>query len=214
MTNSVSLFGKTILVSSAVFLAGFGMVDSGHALQPRQAFLADGKLPYGTEVRQTTVFTDDFESSQLCAWSAIVGFDDFDDVETHATYLGEMDDCDGTGLGFSGILNGSDDVDFFRIWLNDVTLCTVDPVITMAPGAGFVICVYVECASGEAEIVFSSPAYADISSQGFPGLCIDDSVLAFEYTCTGAISEDADLWIKVGTTAPGCVSYSTAAHGK
>jgi hypothetical protein len=157
---------------------------------------------------------DDFESGNACAWSAIVGYADGDETEATAVPLPDTTDCDEDHQAFAGLLNGADDIDFFVIRLTDDATCTLDPEVTISGQPDVGVCVYVQCLGGTTDLApCSGSSTPDTSPQGRPGCCTTESSLPFSYTCTGSSVDDADFWIRVGTSAPGCATYDGDIRG-
>ena len=132
------------------------------------------------------------------------------DTIQQATYLGAIDDCDGSGSSFSGVLDGND-VDWFYYQGSDAFGCAVGPVRTINADAQVRICKYIECLSGTPE--FTCPANAALDNAGgLPGCCAQDG-LDFGINCTGTSDDSANVYLRIDKPSGfSCVSYSVSFH--
>lgn len=134
------------------------------------------------------------------------------ETEVTAKNLGTIDDCDGSGDEFSGVLNGPDDIDWYRYNGEDGFGCVVGPsraVQFMMPAR---ICKFVQCDAGGAPD-FSCPAGTTgaTSPDGRPGCC-HSTGFDMDIDCPGS-DDNAVIYIRIDNPNSGaCIPYTVEYH--
>lgn len=132
-----------------------------------------------------------------------------------ASILKEIDDCDGSGGSFKGVVAGGSDADFFTYKGNDTTLCRTD-VTASTKTAGVRLCAFVSCAAGTTEIKNCVKGTKATSPGGVNGCCADGpGDVEVEHTCPLVGADDsAQIYMRVD--APGsaamCTNYEVTYH--
>ncbi len=151
----------------------------------------------------------------VCEATAECEDDEYGDILTEETahFLGEINDNDGNGGTVMGILTGPDDVDWFRYDGSDDFGNVVDPFRTIAADSGVRFCKFGSCMNGLENTEFScgEDASATTSPDGLPGCCAE-AVLPVDATCSGTISDDMAIWIRVDQAEEACVQYAFNYH--
>jgi hypothetical protein len=132
-------------------------------------------------------------------------------TEAAAVALGSIDDCDGSGLSFSGVL-ADNDVDWYSYEAADVFGCSVDPTRNLSADGQARLCKYFECYVGPAAVTCPAGTQEDTSPQGKPGCCGQGTV-APTLDCTDVISDDATVYLRIDKPSGfSCVNYSATFH--
>lgn len=127
-----------------------------------------------------------------------------------ATFLGAIDDCDSSGLSFSGVL-GNNDVDWFSYEASDVSFCAVNPTRTITADGQVRVCKYPVCVTGTESFTCPQGSSPD-SSNGMSGCCSTTEV-GFDFNCEGPISDDATVYLRIDKPSGfSCVNYSVTLH--
>lgn len=129
-----------------------------------------------------------------------------------ASYLGAIDDCDSSGLAFSGVL-ANNDVDWFSYDGSDVTFCSVNPSRTITADTQVRLCKYPTCVSGTPE--FTCPAGTSPDNVDGVDGCCSTSEVSFGFGCGGfgQVSDDAEVYLRIDKPSGiDCVSYSVSFH--
>ena len=134
------------------------------------------------------------------------------DSEATATDLGMIEDCDEDGSMVTGILDGDEDVDWFRYDGDDVSLCNVNPARTIAADAGLRLCKFAECVEGETELDCPKGTTQTNSPDGRLGCCADASFELSDINCTGTLDDDAAVFLRVDQGQAQCVAYTLTYH--
>lgn len=132
-----------------------------------------------------------------------------------AALLKEIDDCDGSGGSFKGVLAGESDPDFFHYKGNDSLGCVVDASASTKT-AGIRLCVFVVCAAGTTELKSCKKGTKATSPGGAQGCCTDGpGDVSVEHGCplVGA-SDSADVYMRVDAPGSGaaCKAYDVTYH--
>ncbi len=155
-------------------------------------------------------------SEDVCATASECEDDEFGDILTEDTahFLGTIDDDDGNGGTVMGILTGPDDVDWFRYDGEDSLLDTVDPFRTIASSADVRFCKFAECGGdlSDTEFACEEGASATTSPDGRPGCCADSVIHVPDANCSGVVSDDMAIWIRIDQAAEACVQYAFDYH--
>ncbi len=134
------------------------------------------------------------------------------DKEVLASFLGTIDDCDGSGSTFSSVSSGTNDADWFRFRGTDTFGCSVDPTITMH-ASGLRACAFALCVDGATEVQSCTNGTSATSPAGTNGCCTNGtSAMTLQINCTG-VDDSADIFVRVDQ--PGsdqCVSYDVDYH--
>lgn len=134
------------------------------------------------------------------------------ETESEAKNLGTIDDCDGSGDSVSGVLNGPDDVDWYRYDGQDAFGCVVGPtrsVTFMMPAR---ICKYVQCSGGgDPTVTCPAGTTGDTSPGGRPGCCASDG-FEIDIDCPG-VDDNTTTYIRIDNPNGGeCIPYTVAYH--
>jgi hypothetical protein len=133
------------------------------------------------------------------------------DIEAQASDLGSFNDCDDSGSMVQGVLDGVDDVDWYRYVGSDDFGCVVDPTRLLTATHSLRLCKFAECTDGSTASVSctdgSSPA---TSPDGRPGCCHTLS-FGMDVDCD-AVSDDATIYIRLDTPGDACVVYDLEYH--
>jgi hypothetical protein len=129
--------------------------------------------------------------------------------------LKAIDDCDGSGGKFTGVVAGEKDVDFWHYIGTDKALCVVDPAVkTSSPGVK--VCVFPQCRSGATKLESCKKGTKEsILGGGIEGCCAEAGSEAIaDFTCTlVGTSDDADVYMRVtAPAATACVPYEVSYH--
>lgn len=120
-----------------------------------------------------------------------------------------MTDCDSTGKTVFGDLNGSGDVDFYKVAASDVGGCFVDPLFEMATQAR--LCVFFECTG--LSVNCKGGSTPTTSPGGRLGCCIPNGgKLEATPNCSGS-NDSTSMYFRVdqGPTDV-CTAYSVKFH--
>jgi hypothetical protein len=131
------------------------------------------------------------------------------DLETVATNLGVLTDCDDTGGTIAGVLSTESDADWFVYTATDDVGCTVGPGRTLTLAGAARLCKYAECASGTIITCLDGSVVAT-SPDGHPGCCHTQG-FTMDIDCDG-VDDDATVYIRVDTPAAACTSYTLDYH--
>jgi hypothetical protein len=127
-----------------------------------------------------------------------------------ASYLGAIDDCDSSGMAFSGVLDGND-VDWFYYDGTDVFGCSVGPARTISADNQVRICKYPVCVQGTPDFTCPAGSSPDVAN-GFDGCCAEGE-MSFGFGCTGTSSDDAQVFLRIDKPSGfACVNYSVSFH--
>jgi len=161
---------------------------------------------------------DDLEcnASDVCTAPGSCEDDEWGDItsEDDAHFLGMIDDDDNNGGNVMGVLTGPDDVDWFRYDGEDSSFDSVDPFRTIAASAEVRFCKFAECVDGleNTEFTCGEGATATTSPDGRPGCCADSVIHVPDANCSGTISDDMAVWIRVDQADAVCVQYAFDYH--
>lgn len=132
-----------------------------------------------------------------------------------ALNLKEIDDCDGSGSSFKGVVSGGTDSDFFHYKGNDKVGCVVDASASTKT-AGVRLCVYVTCAAGTTELKSCKKGTRETSPGGVQGCCnIGPGEVVVEHGCPlVGTSDSADVYMRVDAPGGGsaCTAYDVSYH--
>lgn len=156
------------------------------------------------------------DSSDVCVVPGACEDDEWGDItsEDSAHFLGMIDDDDENGDNVLGVLAGPDDVDWFRYDGEDSSFDSVDPFRTIAASAGVRFCKFAECENGleNTEFECGKGASATTSPDGRPGCCADAVIHVPDANCSGTISDDMAIWVRVDQAEEACVQYAFDYH--
>ena len=132
-----------------------------------------------------------------------------------AIALKEIDDCDGSGSSFKGVVSGGSDADYFHYKGNDKTGCIVDASASTKT-AGVRLCVFVTCAAGTTELKSCRKGTKATSPGGVQGCCTDgpgEAVVEHGCPLVGT-SDSADVYMRVDAPGSGsaCTAYDVSYH--
>jgi hypothetical protein len=125
-----------------------------------------------------------------------------------------IDDCDPSGSSFGGVLDGPDDVDWYKYVGADTLGCSVDATRALSASGSVRLCKFAQCSNGnEATIVCPAGATGAISPDGRPGCC---SLTGFDMApgCASFPSTDDSslVYIRLDQPEGDCVSYTVDYH--
>lgn len=135
------------------------------------------------------------------------------DTAAEAVPLATIDDCDGSGSTFSGVLSDRSDVDYWHYKGNDTFGCSVDA--TASTTQSVKLCVFVACLHGATRVNGCPKGTPTASESGFHGCCTDGpGEVVVDHTCTlVGTSDSADVYMRVeDPSASTCESYDVAYH--
>lgn len=134
------------------------------------------------------------------------------DTQLTAHDLGNITDNDSTGDSICPVLDGADDVDWYRYFGDDVFPNVVDPTRVVASDFNARLCVYFDCAGNNSTSVScNADEVADVAPGGQKGCCGMGNV-APKLNCSG-LDDAADVWIKVeNVDMLACVPYRLDYH--
>ncbi len=130
-----------------------------------------------------------------------------------STFVGNGQDCDGSGVSGKGTLSGNSDADWFGAYFSDESFCSVDPVITTATSnATMEFCVYYFCSG----VTVSCNSGATSSTQeGWVGCCKSGVNPTFSATpnCSGG-NDSASVRVAARNlvSSSSCASYTWSMH--
>ena len=134
------------------------------------------------------------------------------DSEVTAKNLGTIDDCDGSGDGFSGVLNGTDDIDWYRYNGEDGFGCVVGPARTVQFMMPARICKFVQCdGGGDPGLTCPSGTTGATSPDGRTGCCSTQG-FDMDIDCPGS-DDNAVIYIRIDNpNASACIPYTVEYH--
>jgi hypothetical protein len=134
------------------------------------------------------------------------------ETESTAVNLGTIDDCDNSGESFSGVLNGPNDVDWYRYSGKDVFPCVVDPARTVTFMMPARICKFVQCeAGGTPSFTCPNNTTGATSPDQRPGCCGSQG-FKMDIDCPG-MNDHAAVYIRVDNPNGGaCIPYKVDYH--
>ncbi len=136
------------------------------------------------------------------------------DTESSAVKLTDINDCDGSGGSFAGVVSGGSDVDVFRYRGSDTFGCVVDPTASTTEPVR--LCIFVRCTSFLTKINSCPKGLPQTwGTTGIDGCCADSGgSVQVDYTCTDVgTSDTADVFLRIdqpGGTS--CQNYSVKYH--
>lgn len=155
-------------------------------------------------------------ASDICTAPGSCEDDEWGDITTEADahFLGGINDDDDEGGNVLGVLTGPDDVDWFRYDGEDASFQTVDPFRTIAASAGIRFCKFAECMNGleNTEFECGEGATATTSPDGRPGCCAEAVIHVPDANCSGTISDDMAIWVRIDQAEEACVPYAFDYH--
>lgn len=140
------------------------------------------------------------------------------DTPAAAKTLPDLDDGVDDSLPLRGVLNGSDDEDFFVVKMNDTAGGVLHPYMT-SKTSGVEICMFPQCASDPAKTDFSSCRKGTLIDKagpnGMSGCCsASPGELEVQAGCSGfGLNDSLKVFIRVKQSANKCTSYEVGYHG-
>ncbi len=132
-----------------------------------------------------------------------------ENVATPLMGMEPFTDCDDTGGTVSGALDSSDE-DWYTYTAEDVSLCSVDPTLSIATG-NVEVCLFLVCIEGAEEI--TCPMGSTATDVGTLSGCCSTSGFTVDLNCNGPISDDATNFIRVKSASQdSCTTYSVGYH--
>lgn len=128
-------------------------------------------------------------------------------AENTAKSLPDTSDSQNTAISVSGVLNGSIDVDYYRLNVADTFGHLLQPDI-QATSSGVEMCVFAKCPSGTSGVTCTAPAVAKKSDIGIDGCCATGPASVTPTWNCGGTNDSAQLFIKISQTADKCLPYS------
>jgi hypothetical protein len=133
------------------------------------------------------------------------------DGQSTAHALGEVDDDDASAGFVCGVLQGKDDVDWFKFVGRDALFNYVDPTRELLGDPTATICVYLQCLDGGTSVDCDAGDTPDTSPLGHPGCC-GAGMVSPGLDCDG-LDDSANVWVKVvNSAALECVGYQLTYH--
>lgn len=144
------------------------------------------------------------------------GLDVFEpsESEADATVLGEIDDADGSGSMFTGVLAGPTDVDWYRYVGDDDIFAVVNPTRDVQADGALRICKFAECLNGlpNTEVACPGGTTPTLSPAGRPGCCSGSGFELSDINCAGVIEDSMHVFIRVDQPGQTCVGYTINFH--
>ena len=136
------------------------------------------------------------------------------ETEAGASFLGDFNDNDSNGSSFSGVLNGMDDVDWYRYAGDDDFGSIVDPFRSISANGELRFCKFAECEDGldETEFPCEDGATEATSPEGRPGCCADSIIHIPDANCTGTTDDSMAIYIRIDQPTTECVEYTVNFH--
>ncbi len=136
------------------------------------------------------------------------------DSRPTAAPLKDINDCDGSGGSFSGIVAGGTDQDWWSYKGSDTFGCVVDA--TAGSGsAGIRVCIFARCLDGSTAFKSCKKGTTITLSGGEQGCCGEGGTNAqIEHSCT-LVGTDDSATVSMRIDAPGataCTSYKVDYH--
>jgi hypothetical protein len=135
------------------------------------------------------------------------------DKEVLATFLGSIDDCDGSGSSYSDVLAGVGDIDWYRYTGTSPTnLCFVDPTVTIDT-PGLRLCEFALCTEGTTSVTSCTNGSPATSPAGTGGCCTTSTTaMTMKITCS-SLTNAADIYVRVDQPPSNtCTPYNVAYH--
>lgn len=139
------------------------------------------------------------------------------DTEAIAYDFG-MNGCSDSDPGmFYGVLDGPNDVDWFRYEGSDDLSCIVNPTqgATVTGNGSVRVCAYLECNKGldKTDVTCPNGTTSDTSAAGRPGCC-GASEFTIDLSCGTLASKDALVLVRIDDPTHGaiCTSYDVSFH--
>ena len=136
------------------------------------------------------------------------------DSRPTAAPLKDINDCDGSGGSFSGIVAGGTDQDWWSYKGSDTFGCVVDATASAA-SAGIRVCVFARCNDGSTAFKSCKKGTAITLSSGEQGCCGEGGASAeVEHSCT-LVGTDDSATVSMRVDAPGataCTPYKVDYH--
>lgn len=130
------------------------------------------------------------------------------DNEGEALELDPIDDTDSSGSQLGGILEGSEDEDWFSYEVTDGSLAILEPQRILNADGPIRLCKYYRCNTEQAsKAVCDAGADTDLLADGTSGCCADDQDVAMDVECTTG-DDSGTVFVRLSTTANACVSYT------
>jgi hypothetical protein len=170
---------------------------------------ADAEIPIFDVGREVSVDSEAEGGKPTCSPSQL----EPNDSLATARPLPEVNDCDGSGGGFHGVVAGGMDSDYWTFRGNDKS-CVVDPTVTNH-SASIRVCAFPQCVSGATAFKKCSRGTAAKLPSGLNGCCVDgvgDATVDFSCSSVG-FDDSADIFIRVDSPgAEGCLPYDVEYH--
>lgn len=128
------------------------------------------------------------------------------ETEETAWDLGDIEDCDSAGAQVSAVLDGPNDVDWYRYDGDDTLGCSVDPNRGITVNGSVRLCKFVDCASGTAEFDCPQGSVPEASPGGHPGCCSNNG-FGIDPNCSG-IDDDATIYVRLDEPTQACAEYT------
>lgn len=136
------------------------------------------------------------------------------DSRPTAAVLPEINDCDGSGSSFSGVVAGSTDQDWWSFKGKDTFGCVVDA--TAGSGsAGIRVCIFARCNDGSTAFKSCKKGSPTTLAGGEQGCCAEGGLNAqVEHSCTLVGTDDsATVFMRVDApAATTCAPYKVDYH--
>lgn len=131
-----------------------------------------------------------------------------------ARFLAFVDDCDGSGGKFTGVVAGPSDADFWAFGGKDTVGCAVDATAA-ASTPDVRLCVFARCNAGTTTFKGCREGTSTTLESGDVACCGAESV-SLQHACTGATAggdDSARVFVRVDSpTAKTCLPYTVSYH--
>lgn len=127
--------------------------------------------------------------------------------ESAAKALSDTDDGVDDATTITGVMNGSVDVDFYRVKVADTSGSLLQPDIKTQT-LGVELCVFVKCPSGETDLKSCAGGAMKTSDIGTKGCCgAGPATISPDWNCPG-LNDSGDLFFRVRPTGNACLPYT------
>lgn len=194
--------------------SGAGAAGSASSSATQSASSAEASASASSAEAATTATTTGASSSAASTGSGPScddsGPNEPNDSELGAHWLGNLDDCDGTGGMVAGIIASDADADWYE-YTGDDSVCSVDPTRVLTANVPLRLCKYAECLSGTTTVTCPLGTTDDTSPDGRAGCCATEG-FSMAIECS-TFDDNAEIFIRVDSAGQAdCTVYSLDYH--
>lgn len=131
------------------------------------------------------------------------------DTESTALDVGTADDCDDMYV-IEGVLEGVNDIDWYKYKGVDASGCSIDPLRSVSAGETVRFCKYFQCIDEEPNLECPNGTQATTSPDGRDGCCSSQGFKVDNFYCGSSEINDDSAWVymSIETVVNECVDYS------